>query len=290
MACKYKAWDDGIKRTILNDVGEQSIEEDYRATKPKLRDIEFDTVNNKIVAVGEQNKDSTNTSKRGIVLTFPTNLVDTKFRNLHTSASSSLNVSLYKCSLDNTLNPNNRLWVSGEGLSSTQTSLGRVGGIISSVPINNADTTNNTSTIEDWSYEVHGSVTVDIVSPLTQHDTGMTIDDSTATASGLVNGTTSTSVSGFVEYKMVLDTSIQQEQESQDPTYALSSTATSVNEGQSFQITLTTTNVADGTNVPFTITGVSSADIDGRSLTGVFTVFSNTASVTINVTADNITD
>ena len=275
---------------ILNDVGEQSIEEDYRATKPKLRDIEFDTVNNKIVAVGEQNKDSTNTSKRGIVLTFPTNLVDTKFRNLHTSASSSLNVSLYKCSLDNTLNPNNRLWVSGEGLSSTQTSLGRVGGIISSVPINNADTTNNTSTIEDWSYEVHGSVTVDIVSPLTQHDTGMTIDDSTATASGLVNGTTSTSVSGFVEYKMVLDTSIQQEQESQDPTYALSSTATSVNEGQSFQITLTTTNVADGTNVPFTITGVSSADIDGRSLTGVFTVFSNTASVTINVTADNITD
>jgi len=89
---------------------------------------------------------------------------------------------------------------------------------------------------------------------------------------------------------MVLDTSIQQEQESQDPTYALSSTATSVNEGQSFQITLTTTNVADGTNVPFTITGVSSADIDGRSLTGVFTVFSNTASVTINVTADNITD
>ena len=66
--------------------------------------------------------------------------------------------------------------------------------------------------------------------------------------------------------------------------------ATSVNEGQSFQITLTTTNVADGTNVPFTITGVSSADIDGRSLTGVFTVFSNTASVTINVTADNITD
>ena len=53
---------------ILNDIGEQSITEDYRATKPKLRDIDFDTVNNKIIAVGEQNKDSTNTNKRGIVL------------------------------------------------------------------------------------------------------------------------------------------------------------------------------------------------------------------------------
>ncbi len=275
---------------ILNDVGEQSITEDYRATKPKLRDIDFDTRNNKIIAVGEQNKDSTNTNKRGIVLSFSSSLADTKFRNLHTSTSASLNVSIYKCSLDNTLNPNNRLWVSGEGLSSTQTSLGRVGGLIASVPINDSDTTNNTSTIEDWTYEVHGSVTVDILSPLTQHDLGMTIDDSTATASALVNGTTSTSTSSFVEYKMVLDTSIQQEQEQQNPTYSLTSSATSVNEGQSFQITLDTTNVADGTNVPYTITGVSSADIDGRSLTGIFTILNNSASVTINVTADNITD
>ena len=39
--------------------------------------------------------------------------------------------------------------------------------------------------------KLHGSVTVDILS-LTQHDLGMTIDDSTATASVLVNGTTST--------------------------------------------------------------------------------------------------
>ena len=89
---------------------------------------------------------------------------------------------------------------------------------------------------------------------------------------------------------MVLDTSIQQEQEQQNPTYSLTSSATSVNEGQSFQITLDTTNVADGTNVPYTITGVSSADIDGRSLTGIFTILNNSASVTINVTADNITD
>ena len=225
-----------------------------------------------------------------MVISFSSSLADTKVRNLHTSAGSSLDVSIYKCSLDNTLNPNNRLWVSGEGLSSTQTSLGRIGGLISCVPINNSDTTNNTSTIEDWSYEVHGSVTVDSVSPLTQHDTGMIIDDSTATASALVNGTTSTNVSGFVEYKMVLDTSIQQEEESQSPTYALTSSASTIDEGQSFSITLDTTNVANGTNVPYTITGVSSADIGGVSLTGVFTILNNSASITFNVTADNITD
>lgn len=275
---------------VINDIGEQGITEDYRATKPKLRDIDFDTVNNKIIAVGEQNKDSTNTNKRGMVLSFSTSLSNTKFRNLHTSASTNLNVSLHKCSLDNSLNPNNRLWVSGEGVSSTQTSLGRVGGVIASVPINNSDTTTTTLTVEDWSYEVHGSVTVDGNSPLTQHDTGMTIDDSTATASGLVNGTTGTSVSNFVEYKMVLDTSVQAEPETQTPTYTLTSSATSVNEGQSFSVTLDTTNVANGTNVPYTITGVSSADINGVSLTGVFTILNNSASVTINVTADNITD
>ena len=125
---------------------------------------------------------------------------------------------------------------------------------------------------------------------MTQHDTGMIIDDSTATASALVNGTTSTNVSGFVEYKMVLDTSIQQEEESQSPTYALTSSASTIDEGQSFSITLDTTNVADGTNVPYTITGVSSADIGGVSLTGLFTILNNSASITFNVTADNITD
>lgn len=275
---------------VINDIGEQSITEDYRATKPKLRDIDFDTRNNKIIAVGEQNKDSSNTNKRGMVISFSSSLGDLKFRNLHTSASANLNTTIYKCSLDNTLDPNNRLWVSGDGISSTQTSLGRTGGLIASVPINNSDSGTSTLTVEDWSYEVHGSVTVDSDSPLTQHNTGMTIDDSTATASSLVNGTTSTTVSGFVEYKMVLDISVQAEPEVQSPTYSLSSSQSTVDEGQSFTITLDTTNVANGTNVPYTITGVSSADIGGVSLTGVFTILNNSATITINVTEDNLTD
>ena len=275
---------------VLNDIDTQPTASDYRQSKPKLRDIDFDTRNNKIVCVGEQNKDDTNQYNRGMVITFDDALGNVKFRNLHTSASANLNVGLYKCSLDNTLDPNNRLWVSGYGISSTQTSIGRVGGVIASVPINNSDTTASTITVEDWAYEVHGSVSVDSNSPLVTHDLGMTIDDNTATAGGLVNGTTSTSVTAYVEYKMVLDIGVVEEQEAQDPTYALSSSASSINEGQSFTITLDTQNVANGTNVPYTITGVTSADIGGVSLTGTLTVQSNSAQITYNVSADVTTE
>ena len=225
-----------------------------------------------------------------MVISFSDGLGNTKFRNLHTSDSANLNVGLHKCSLDNTLNPNDRLWVSGYGISSTQTSVGRIGGIIASVPINNSDTDNVTVTVEDWAYEVHGTVSIDGNSPLQTHDTAMIVDDSTATSSGLVNGTTSTTVSAFVEYKMVLDISVQPEPVVQTPTYSLSTSASTINEGQSFTVTLDTTNVANGTNVPYTITGVSSADIGGVSLTGTFTILNNSATITINVTADNLTD
>ena len=74
------------------------------------------------------------------------------------------------------------------------------------------------------------------------------------------------------------------------PTYSLSRSAVSVNEGQSFTITLTTTNLPDGTSVPYIITGVSSADINGASLVGNFTVNSNTASLVVNTTADSTTE
>jgi len=71
-----------------------------------------------------------------------------------------------------------------------------------------------------------------------------------------------------------------------NPTYALSATPNSLNEGGTFTVTLTTTDVANNTTVPYTITGVASADIDGASLTGNFTVVNSTASITFTVTAD----
>ncbi len=74
------------------------------------------------------------------------------------------------------------------------------------------------------------------------------------------------------------------------PTYALTSSVASVDEGGSVTFTMTTTNVANGTTVPYTITGISTEDIGGVSLTGNFTINSNTGSVTLNITADSTTE
>ena len=73
-------------------------------------------------------------------------------------------------------------------------------------------------------------------------------------------------------------------------TYTLSTSTAAANEGQTFTITLTTTNVANATNIPYTITGVTTADISGTSLTGSFTVSSNTASTSFTLAEDNLTE
>lgn len=72
--------------------------------------------------------------------------------------------------------------------------------------------------------------------------------------------------------------------------YTLSSDVSQVNEGGQFTITLDTTGITNGSSFAYTITGVSSADISGASLTGNFTVQSNTASVTFTAAADATTD
>ena len=79
----------------------------------------------------------------------------------------------------------------------------------------------------------------------------------------------------------IVDTSI-------DPTYTLSG-STTVNEGDIISIQLDTTDVNGGTTVPYTITGVSSEDINGASLTGVFVV-GTTDLITFTVTEDALTE
>lgn len=74
------------------------------------------------------------------------------------------------------------------------------------------------------------------------------------------------------------------------PTYNLSSDAVSVTEGDFFSVTLVTSNVENGTLVPYTITGVSSADIDGDSLTGNFVINANSDTIIFNITADGVTE
>lgn len=73
-------------------------------------------------------------------------------------------------------------------------------------------------------------------------------------------------------------------------TYQLDSNIQSVDEGGSFTITLTTTNITNGTVIPYNIIGVTSSDIGGASLTGNFTVNSNTATLIVNTTADSLTE
>lgn len=94
----------------------------------------------------------------------------------------------------------------------------------------------------------------------------------------LLNGADSVDVT-------IVDTSITPVE-----SYTLSSDVDNVNEGDSVVFTLTTTNVDDGTLVPYTITGVTSADIGGASLTGNFTVNSDTADVTISFAEDSTTE
>lgn len=74
------------------------------------------------------------------------------------------------------------------------------------------------------------------------------------------------------------------------PTYNISRSASQINEGQSVTFTLITTNVANSVNVPYSITGVASSDIGGASLSGNFTVYNNTATVTFTSTADSTTE
>jgi len=69
-------------------------------------------------------------------------------------------------------------------------------------------------------------------------------------------------------------------------TYTLSSSAATVDEGDTFTINLDTTDVADGSIVGYTITGIESADI-GVSLEGTFTVSGDTAEKTFTVSADS---
>ena len=83
------------------------------------------------------------------------------------------------------------------------------------------------------------------------------------------------------------DISVTINDTSLDPTYSLSASRASVNEGENFTVSLTTTDVAQSTTVPYTITGVSSADINTASLTGNFVVGADgTASLLVETSED----
>lgn len=75
------------------------------------------------------------------------------------------------------------------------------------------------------------------------------------------------------------------------PTYSLTISSSSVNEGSTAQFSLVTTNVISGSVVSYSISGVSAADLQSGVLTGSVTVSSTgTTTISIPIAADGITE
>ena len=168
----------------------------------------------------------------------------------------------------------------------------------SSATVNEGDTVTFTLTTTNVTngttvpYTITGIQDADIVGNLTGNFT-VTSNSATLAIETIADATTEGSETltvtldglGVTLPVTVLDTS-----ESGDPTYTLSTSASTVNEGGTVTYTLVTQNVADSTNVPYTITGVSAADLVSGSLTGNFAVNSNTAQVAIQIVEDSLTE
>lgn len=71
--------------------------------------------------------------------------------------------------------------------------------------------------------------------------------------------------------------------------FVLTTSDSTVQESNSFTIFLQTTSGTPDATIPYTITGVQSSDINNVPLTGTFTTVNNRASITFNVTLDDLT-
>ena len=75
------------------------------------------------------------------------------------------------------------------------------------------------------------------------------------------------------------------------PTYSISATSSSVNEGASATFNLTTTNVAAGTEISYSLSGVTTADLTSGSLLGkVIVNASGITAISIPIAADLLTE
>jgi len=77
-----------------------------------------------------------------------------------------------------------------------------------------------------------------------------------------------------------------------DPTYSITSSAASVNEGSAVNFTLTTKNVPAGATLAYTLGGtITAADVVGGALTGTVTVgFDGKAILPVTLSADSLTE
>lgn len=72
--------------------------------------------------------------------------------------------------------------------------------------------------------------------------------------------------------------------------YELYADSEYVNEGDSVTINLSTQNVSDGATVPYTISGITSADLSSGSTSGNFTVSGDSASVSLTLASDALSE
>ena len=112
-----------------------------------------------------------------------------------------------------------------------------------------------------------------------------TDENVTGTISSVVQSVTPSTFLGIPEPSATEDVTL----DGSTPTsYTLSTDVSTVDEGQNFVVTLDTTNLPNGTLVAYTITGVTSADINGASLTGTFNIQSNTRDITFTAATDQV--
>lgn len=177
----------------------------------------------------------------------------------------------------------------------------------SATNVNEGDTVTFTITTTNFSGDLYWSISTgsmsnsDFTSPANAVTSGGTvfISGNTGTISFVINEDLTTE--GTENFSLILkansptgltvaqSSSITVNDTSQSvvPSYSLSGPA-SVTEGNTLTIILTTTNVPDGTVLNYTITGITSSDLSSGSLTGSFTVNSNTASVTLGIAEETL--
>lgn len=237
------------------------------------------------------------------------------------------NTSINTCWLDESVSAPTKLLIGGQGNASSKLPAGNAAQYVATLPIGSQDhygegvgnvSSTVSQTYEDWAIAktgyveartaVNSNFTATIYSAwnglnkqenrlLGQHTAGMSsvpayiLGDNVFVTTHLMTeatGPVPTTPSATTEYKMPL--SPYATASGGTATYALTPSASVTNEDTVVTITLSTSNVADTTTVAYTISGVESADINGASLTGNFTIASNTATLPITISADATTE
>ena len=140
-----------------------------------------------------------------------------------------------------------------------------------SVVITIQTSTVNVTSGSKLSYVIEGVETTDLTSGSLTGEFTIGADGSAAetivlTEDALTEGdeTLKITVDGRSQSILIKDTSLTPAV----PTYAVTASAESVNEGSTVYFTLATTNVASGTEYSYSLTGIDSVDVQGGALTG----------------------